>query len=646
MSLAELAEAVVCAPPADRHAAYRALVPALRSALLNGATDDARSALRRAILPTLDYTTALQLSRIQRDINRHAAPPRPAVRIALLGSATTTQVAPLLNLFLFAAGVSAEMYEADFGVYQQEILDPGSGLHEFRPQVVLISTSPRDLPPPPEPLAAPEMVAQRILNERDRWLSLWNTLQRSLGGQIVQDNFVLPPWRSYANHEFRQLTSPGRFCTLLNHALTDAAPPYVTLHDVDALAAAHGRWAWSDPRFVHQAKLPCAPEFLVDYAHSLASLVTAQLGLARKCLVLDLDNTLWGGVIGDDGLGGIRLGHGDPEGEAYLAFQEYVKALRLRGVILAVCSKNYEQTAREVFERHPDCALRLPDIACFVANWEDKAANLRQIATRLNIGLDSLVFVDDNPAERAIVRRLVPEVAVPELPEDVTGYIQALDRHRYFQVISINTEDLQRTEYYRADEERRSLETSAADLDSFLQSLDMTARIVPVRADNLERAAQLIQRSNQFNLTTRRRSPAELHTLLHDDQWLSWTISLADRFGDNGLISVALARVDGDRLDIDTWLMSCRVLRRGVEQLLLNTIAAAARARGLRALHGTYLPTPKNALVREHYANLGFTCVGNGERGETFWQLDLTPDWRPFRTFISECPVHEQQPEE
>ncbi len=297
--------------------------------------------------------------------------------------------------------------------------------------------------------------------------------------------------------------------------------------------------------FFH-AKLPCAPEFIVDYGFSVASLLAAQLGLSKKCLVLDLDNTCWGGVIGDDGLGGIRLGQGDAEGEAFVAFQQYAKALKQRGVLLAVCSKNEEHIAKEVFETHTEMVLRLDDISCFMANWTDKAANLREIARRLNIGLNSLVLVDDNPAERALVRQLAPEVAVPELPDDPAGFIQALEPYRYFQTLSIAPEDLQRAEYYRTNAQREEALSGSANVDDYLRSLVMTARIGPVTAMSLERTAQLINKSNQFNLTTRRRSAAEVSAIAADPQWLTRTVSLTDRFGDNGLIGVLLAKVEGD----------------------------------------------------------------------------------------------------
>ena len=264
-----------------------------------------------------------------------------------------------------------------------------------------------------------------------------------------------------------------------------------------------------------------------------------------------------------------------------------------RGVILAVCSKNTDSIAREVFEKHPEMALRLDDISCFVANWDDKASNLVRIAEQLNIGLNSLVFVDDNPAERSIVRRLRPEVAVPELPVDASGYIMALERHRYFQPLSLSAEDLKRTDYYRADSARQAAESSAEELGGFLKSLEMSAVFGPIVPATLERAAQLIQRSNQFNLTTRRHSAADLQAMMADDRWLTRTVSLRDRFGDNGLISVLLAKVAGDVLEIDTWLMSCRVLKRGVEQYLMNRLCEFARDRGLRRCGASTSPRPR-----------------------------------------------------
>ena len=521
--------------------------------------------------------------------------------------------------------------------FARSCLIPGSGLYRFHPDFVVLATTWRDLGHRPTTADDRFETLRKVDAELADWAFLWQTAHDRLGCQIIQNNFDSPPWRTLGNHESRHPSGFSRYVTLVNLALQDDAPSFVTIHDIDHLSAIWGRWEWGDERFYHHAKLPCSPERLVDYAHSLASLILAQLGVARKCLVLDLDNTLWGGVIGDDGLAGIRLGQGDPESESFVAFQRYVKGLRDRGVILAVCSKNTDSVAREVFEKHPEMVLRLEDIACFMANWDDKATNLGRIASDLNIGLNSLVFVDDNPAERSIVRRLRPEVAVPELPADPAGYIMALERQRYFQTLTVSVEDLKRTDYYRADAARQTAVTSAADLEGFLKSLEMTARIGPITPATLERSVQLIHRSNQFNLTTRRHSAAEVQSMMEDGSWLTLTVSLRDKFGDNGLISVLLACIDGDALLIDTWLMSCRVLKRGVEQFLLNHLAHLRRDRSLVAIRGEYIPTAKNGLVRDHYASLGFTQLGQiDESGRTRWEFRLDDGWKPLPTFITE----------
>jgi len=633
--LAELAACFISMPAAKSSRLFGELIAGLREAVTQGRNEEAASVLRSVITPALDYTRAQSLHRIRSGL-QGGAPSRYKVKLAVLGSFTTKQLVGLIDLFLFGAGVDVEIYEGDYGVFRQEIIDPASGLYDFGPQVVFLATTWRDISHRPGASSNATEVSDLMAAEVSQWSGLWDLAHQRLGCQVIQNNFAIPPWRSFANHEIRQPGSMGRFVAQVNQLMGDCAPSFVTIHDIDHLAAMAGRWRWDDPRFFHQAKLPCDPECLVDYAHSVASLIAAPLGLTKKCLVLDLDNTLWGGVIGDDGLGGIRLGQGDAEGEAFIEFQKYIQSLRARGVLLAVCSKNNHATALEVFEKHPEMVLRRDDISCFVANWHDKATNLRAIAKELNIGTDSLVFVDDNPAERAIVRQLVPEVAVPELPEDVTGYIRTLEQQRYFQVLSVAAEDFQRTEFYKADTMRREVQTSVADMRTFLQSLEMTAHIGPITASTLERSAQLIQRSNQFNLTTRRRSAAQLMALMDDSSWLTCTVSLADRFGDNGLISVVLAAVREDMLEIDTWLMSCRVLKRGVEHFVLNHLCQAALQRGLKGLRGVYLPTSKNALVRDHYAGLGFTQMEGGENGQTDWELTWASPRQPLTTFIKE----------
>jgi FkbH-like protein len=617
----------------DRRAAFRVLLERMKK------TQDARqfsavaAALRLTLTPMLDYTSAQSLYRLYKKLPSEGG---PKFKLAILGGFTTHQLRELVELYLFAASTPAEIYEADYGVFQQEILDPRSRLYEFKPHVVYLATHWRNLGNQPKLSNSPHEVISLLDAEYQHWFSLWQIAHDQFGCQVVQNNFDTPPWRSLDNHEMRHSAALSRFIAEINRLLMEHAPSYVTIHDVDALSANAGRRAWGDERFFLHAKIPCAPEHLVDYAHSVGSILAAQRGLSRKCLVLDLDNTLWGGVIGDDGIGGIRLGQGDPEGEAFLSFQRYVKALQTRGVILAVCSKNDERTAREVFEKHSDMILRIEDISCFVANWTDKATNLRSIAKQLNIGLDSLVFVDDNPAERSIIRQLVPDVAVPEISADPIDFVDVLERHRYFQVATLGSEDFKRTEYYRANARRAEIQGSGDKLEDFLRSLDMIGTIGPIQVTTLERSAQLINKSNQFNLTTRRRSLAEVMALTQSSEWVTITVSLSDRFGDNGLISVVLGHVQQNVLEIDTWLMSCRVLKRGVERFLLNYLCEAAMSRKLTCLRGEYIPTAKNDLVRNHYAELGFNNVGASPDGRTVWELPLA-DYKRLSNFIKKA---------
>ncbi|MEJ1964029.1 MAG: HAD-IIIC family phosphatase [Gammaproteobacteria bacterium] len=349
--------------------------------------------------------------------------------------------------------------------------------------------------------------------------------------------------------------------------------------------------------------------------------------------MLDLDNTLWGGVIGDDGLEGIRLGQGSAVGEAYLEFQHYVRDLGRRGIILAVCSKNDIENARSPFEKHPEMVLKSEHIACFVANWSDKAGNLRSIAEQLNIGLDSLVFADDNPFERNIVRRELPQVAVPELPEDPALYGRAIADAGYFEALRITPEDFERGGQYRANVAREQLKASHTDVEGYLRSLNMEMRWQPFDRVGLQRVVQLINKTNQFNLTTRRYTEGDVVAVMEDPRALTLQIRLLDQFGDNGIIGIVIGKPEGDSIRLDTWLMSCRVLGRQVEEATLNLVAAEAQRLGVRQLIGEYLPSKKNGMVREHYRKLRFRPASEAADGATQWELPLS-EFEPFPTFI------------
>jgi FkbH-like protein len=345
-------------------------------------------------------------------------------------------------------------------------------------------------------------------------------------------------------------------------------------------------------------------------------------GRSKKVLVLDLDNTCWGGVIGDDGPDNIQIGRETPVAEAYTAFQEYCLGLRERGVLLAVCSKNNEDVARQGFE-HPDSVLKLEHFSCFKANWEPKHENILAIARELNLGVDSFVFADDNPAERAIVEGQIPGIAVPNIGSDVAHYPKILDAGRYFEPVALSAEDLERAALYARNSQRAASEAKYANYGEYLDSLEMEAEIAEFRPVYLERITQLTNKTNQFNLTTRRYTQAEMEEAAADPKSIGLYGRLVDRFGDNGLVSIVLGRQENDELVMDLWLMSCRVLKRDMEHAMLDEVVSRARDRGIKRIRGIYLPTKKNGMVADLYEKLGFTQVASDDTGATTWSLDV-----------------------
>jgi FkbH-like protein len=394
------------------------------------------------------------------------------------------------------------------------------------------------------------------------------------------------------------------------------------IHDIEAVASWVGRRQFFDERAWDLWKLPCSLEHLPRIAKSIADVLLAFRGRVVKCVVADLDNTLWGGVIGDDGLEGIELStHGGGAGESFVRLQLYLRQLRRRGILLAVCSKNDEAAALMPFVHHPDMVLKRDDISVFVANWDDKAAGIRRVRDELNIALDSIVFLDDNAFERNLVRELLPEVIVPELPEDPSSVVAFLSELNLFETTSLSKEDLQRALQYQREAERRESATRCASVQEFLQSLDM--QMVVARFDRFQvpRIAQLMQRSNQFNLCTRRLSETECSALMRSAAFIPLYATLADRFGDHGLISVVVLEQQQDTLIIRDWLMSCRVLARGVEQFLMNHVVAEARQLGLTSVIGEYIPTAKNGMVRDFFQQFGFTRLSTpGDK----WMLNVS----------------------
>jgi FkbH-like protein len=555
------------------------------------------------------------------------------IKIAVLGGSTTDEIVGLWELLLLSAGFRPVFHSSEYGrFYEDAVLDPQS-LIDFKPEIVYIHTSCRNIQTAP-PLSCTEAdFSSFVETELNRYRQIWNAIETNLGCQIIQNNFEAPPYALLGNMD---ASSPGglsRFVMQLNAAFAQEAAtrPRLLLQDVNGISARLGLRQWFDWDRYFSYKILLTPEANLELARSLTALVSALYGKSRKVLVLDLDNTLWGGVIGDDGVDQIQIGRETPVGEAYTAFQEYCLALRDRGVLLAVCSKNDEEIAKSGFA-HPSSILKLEHISCFKANWEPKHENILAIAQELNLGVDSFVFVDDNPAERAIVAAQLPSVAVPEVGDQVTRYAAILDQGRYFEPVSLSKEDLERAAQYSGNAQRAALEKAFANYGEYLDSLEMTAEIETFKPVYLERIAQLTNKTNQFNLTTRRYTLAEIQSLATDPEYLGLYCRLSDRFGDNGLISVVLGRRFEDALHMDLWLMSCRVLKRDVEIAMLDAIAERAIASGITELVGYYLPTKKNGMVTDFYSHLGFErCISpleytgqaNLVEGSTVWTLDL-----------------------
>lgn len=546
------------------------------------------------------------------------------VRIAVLGGSTTQELVDLLELLLLEAGFRPEFYQSEYGRYYEDAVIDSGALVDFAPEIVYLHTSVRNIQGVPPVAAAPEELRESLAAEMSRWRQIWDALEAKLPAQIIQNNFELPLNASMGNLD--AITGAGRFVLELNAALAGAAQQDARLivQDVHGISSRMGLQRWFDRERWFACKIHITPEAGVALARSLTAIVRAIYGRTYKVLALDLDNTLWGGVIGDEGVEGISIGRETPLAEAYTAFQEYCLALRQRGILLAVCSKNDEGTARQGFE-HPDSVLKLGDFACFKANWQPKHENLQAIASELNVGVDSIVFVDDNPAERAIVEAQLPGVAVPDVGADVTYFADAIERARYFETIAISREDMSRAALYQANSGRAEAQAKFADYSEYLDWLEMTAEIAPFKPVYMARIAQLTNRTNQFNLTTRRYTQAEIEAMARDPRYIGLYGRLTDRFGDNGLISLVLGRREDDVLHLDLWLMSCRVLKREMELAMLDALVERARAAGMRTLRGYYIPTKKNTLAAEHYLRMGFTNTAlDAETGMTTWDLSIS----------------------
>jgi FkbH-like protein len=583
---------------------------------------EAWGVLRESVKAASSYRTLTAADKLLGQLRKSTEVPcRRRCRIGLLGSTTLDLLIPVLRVVCFAHDIDVQIYQGPFGQYQQEILDPHSGLASFAPEVVIIATDWRTLGLPDETENYSAVLEEKVSILRN----LWQQCRDRLNAFVIQHNFEIFAADPYGRLSTVLKGGRARLLRQINLELWNAEQEEtgIAILDVDQIAAIYGKTSWSNPVLWHAAKQYPAPDAIPLLVRHQVALLRAVLGLTAKCLVLDLDGILWGGVIGEDGLSGIKLGGGEV-GDSFVAFQHYIQSLQRRGIILAVCSKNNEEDAKLPFGGHPEMVLSLDDITMFVANWRSKDENLRLITETLNIGPDSLVLVDDNPAERAWVRQQLPEVEVPEMPDDPAQYIDAIDRQMYFETLSLTEEDRRRVEAYRENVQRRVLETTSASIEDFLTNLQMQVELKPFDEANLPRIAQLINKTNQFNLTTRRLSESQVRSLIDRPGVYTRSMRLRDRFGDNGLTGVLIALEENDTIRIDTWLMSCRVLGRRVEEAMLNGLLRYARFRGFRYVIGEYVPTAKNGLVSDLFERFGFECLGDEQNGVRKYLLNIS----------------------
>lgn len=535
-------------------------------------------------------------------------------KFAVLGDCATQHLSKAIKGYAYEAGFAFDVFDADYNQILAQVMDPASELYTFAPKSMLLYLCTEKLYESfcETPLESRATFADTMF---ERIRGYWQAIGRHINVNILQFTFVEEDDRAFGDYGLDVEVSFFFQLKKLNYLLSAGSLTYknVFLIDLNGIRAQLGSSVFCDRKLYYAAKMPISTAALPLVAKSVLDTVCAINGRIKKCVVLDLDNTLWGGVIGDDGLEGIQIGELGI-GQAFTDLQTWLKELKNRGIILAVCSKNNEDTAKEPFIKHPEMTLRLDDISIFVANWNDKATNIRYIQKTLNIGMDSMVFLDDNPFERNLVRQMIPDITVPELPEDPSQYVSYLKQLNLFATISYSDEDHNRTKQYQAEVNRLELENQFESYDDYLVGLEMIAEAKPFDAFHFPRIAQLTQRSNQFNLRTVRYTEEQIKLIAEDPQHITLYFTLRDKFGDHGLISVVIMdKISEEEVFISEWLMSCRVLKRGMEEFIVNTIIETTAENGFKRVSGEYIRTPKNNMVSQIYDTMGFTALGDGK---------------------------------
>ena len=559
--------------------------------------------------------------------------PRIKKKIAVLGGSTTSNIISILELFLLNYGIEPEFYESEYAQYFQDAMFPDETLMNFAPDIVFIHTTNRNITNYPVMAESAAEVDAKFEAEIGKFRAMWQSIEEKFHCPIIQNNFEMPLYRLLGNRDAWDIHGRTNFITRLNDAFYAYAREHESfyINDLNFISADYGLKEWANPLFWNMYKYAMCFEAIPYFSFSVANIIKSIFGKNKKALALDLDNTLWGGVVGDDGVDGIEIGQETGVSQSYYEFQSYVKELKQLGIVLTVCSKNDHENAIAGLN-HPEGALKPDDFIIIKANWENKDRNIAETALELNIGQDAIVFADDNPAEREIVRTQIKGCSVPDM-DGVENYINTIDRSGFFEVTSFSEDDLKRNEMYKKNVLRNQEMASFGDYGEYLKSLDMHAVIDDFIPVYIARITQLSNKSNQFNVTTKRYTPAEMEAVFESDEYIRLYGKLIDKFGDNGVVSVVIGKKDGRNLNMDLWLMSCRVLKRDMEFAMLDRLVERCRAAGIETITGYYYPTAKNKMVKELYGTFGFTRVSEDEDGNSVWTLN-TADYENKNRYI------------
>lgn len=545
-------------------------------------------------------------------------------RIAVLGGSTTHDIIRMLELFLLNYGIEPEFYESEYAQYWQDAMFDNEELVQFHPDLIYIHTTGRNITFFPDMEDSLQGIEDKLEAQMNHFRVMWEKLENTYHCPVIQNNFEFPFYRILGNRDSYDPHGKTAFIQRLNmeFARYAAQQEHFYIYDIQYESAAFGLDRWTDPSYWHMYKYAMSMQAIPDFAFHLSHIIKAVFGKNKKAFVLDLDNTLWGGIVGDDGPENLEIGQETSMGQVYQEFQGYLKEHKKIGVLLNVDSKNEEENALAGL-KHPEGILKPEDFIVIKANWLPKSQNLTEIASELNIGRDALVFVDDNPAEREIIRQHVPETAVPEMTDgdqvNPDQFIRILDKNAYFEVVTLSEDDKHRNEMYKANAMRKEQEESFGNYSDFLKSLEMEAVIRGFEPVYYSRIAQLTNKSNQFNLTTKRMTQAEVEQMAQDPRYITLYGKLKDKFGDNGVVSLVIGKKNGDTLELILWLMSCRVLKRDMEQAMLDTLVWQSRESGIRKLHGYYYKTAKNAMVKDFYGAMGFQKLSEKD-GDSEWE--------------------------